>query len=984
MKRKIFAGSSVVLIAILLLAATTSAISRAQVNSDLTAPAPATGLLPDAQPDKLIAGQNPGLYYLDYGYYEFPPEQYPFTGAIRFFDWRELNPTNGGYRWNDLDSWINRRNDIGLKTAIFLQTYGGETSGDIRPMPDFVIKTPGSVIAATQTDNVTPLYTNYYRSARRNGDFDRAGADRTIYWETTGTGVSVVGDPPAGTSGWAAKLGGINNANGALLKTSEMVPAMPSFLNGTVTAKVSFMLHMQTTEDSHPNDKLIVEFQNSQGTLLSKLAEFTDAGTQNTWQNFTYDVSQWAHERSVRVVFKVETNATNPTTFYVDNVSLDIRHLIPKYWDTPYLDAYKTFIDALGEHLRNDDRVEFVAMGTGLFGENQPTQDNLDYVMNNAGLTSAMWIETVNKITDMYVAAFGGSPTQPPKMNLFTQYAPRFGPLSERKTITDYAVLKRVGLSANFLAPDWTFAYTADGTGMYDPLYQRDELVPIAFESYTMDLCNDVFIYWALLQGLDKHPDYLRADDKLVRNSDGSLTAAAPWFDWARRYLGKKTADTPSVWAAMWDHRNPTFLNCRPGGLQYTGGSQSGTYPELGNYAFYLYQDDALPGGRTVLATNDKGTDSRYARNPASPFNAWSEAGLGACPQGRILYNTGMFGPNYPCNKIPYDPKLPPLGGQDGTFYNMRDWTGEGKEAYVVRRTDQATGNPSMFFNIDNGYISGAGTTSVKITVKYFDIGSDTWSLKYDSNSGEKRAIGPGGLNYVQKGNTGQLKEVVFTITDGKFADRLANGRADFHIDSRNTSDQNDDGDEYIHFVDVAKLGTQEDPTPTPTATATPTRTPTPTVTPTATPSTGVVEGKAFHDANNNGVLDTGESGLPGAVLALKQAGAEVYTATSDATGLFRFSSVAPDQYQLVEKSPPPGYLHNTTYMLTFIINANQTLTGFNVGHSLAPTPTPTATATATPTATATATPTATATATPTATPELRKSYLPLILLNMP
>ena len=67
------------------------------------------------------------------------------------------------------------------------------------------------------------------------------------------------------------------------------------------------------------------------------------------------------------------TNDTDTTTFYVDNVFPMVRHLIPYYhgknWATtktsPYLDAYKTFIQALGDHLKNNSDMQFVAIGHG-------------------------------------------------------------------------------------------------------------------------------------------------------------------------------------------------------------------------------------------------------------------------------------------------------------------------------------------------------------------------------------------------------------------------------------------------------------------------------------------------------------------------------------------------------------------------------------------------------------------------------------------
>ena len=73
---------------------------------------------------------------------------------------------------------------------------------------------------------------------------------------------------------------------------------------------------------------------------------------------------------------------------------------------SPYLDAYRTFIQALGDHLRDNPDMQFVAIGTGVFSENQPIEDQYDYFMTGLGMTSAIWIEYVNAVTKAYVNAF--------------------------------------------------------------------------------------------------------------------------------------------------------------------------------------------------------------------------------------------------------------------------------------------------------------------------------------------------------------------------------------------------------------------------------------------------------------------------------------------------------------------------------------------------------------------------------------------------
>lgn len=131
-------------------------------------------------------------------------------------------------------------------------------------------------------------------------------------------------------------------------------------------------------------------------------------------------------------------------------------------------------------------------------------------------------------------------------------------------------------------------------------------------------------------------------------------------------------------------------------------------------------------------------------------------------------------------------------------------------------------------------------------------------------------------------------------------------------------------------------------PTRTPTNTPTPTATPTNTPTPTATPSVGTVQGIAFFDQNDNLLQDAGETGLAGAVMALKQGSTIASTATSNSTGAFAFGNIAPGAYTLVEQTAPAGYDLSTS-QTTFVVPANTTWSLF-VPHRLytPPTPTPT------------------------------------------
>jgi hypothetical protein len=251
-----------------------------------------------------------------------------------------------------------------------------------------------------------------------------------------------------------------------------------------------------------------------------------------------------------------------------------------------------------------------------------------------------------------------------------------------------------------------------------------------------------------------------------------------------------------------------------------------------------------------------------------------------------------------------------------------------------------------MFFRIDDGYMKGDGGKVFKanITVKYFDINTDKFSIKYDSGSGEKIA------GTVTKTGTKGYKTVTFTVNDAKFANRLTGG-ADFYLDSRDPDTGVSDGNEWLHMVEVEKLDSATEPTPTPT------------VTPTATPNTGAVQGIAFNDLNKNGKLDQGEPGVGGAMMSLGDLlnPNGKYFATSLGDGVYKFESVEPGQYTLKQKSPPPGFKPNTTFALIIPLQANTTFTtGTNIGFESDGT---------------------VATPTPTVTPVLsEKTYLPVLL----
>ncbi len=103
---------------------------------------------------------------------------------------------------------------------------------------------------------------------------------------------------------------------------------------------------------------------------------------------------------------------------------------------------------------------------------------------------------------------------------------------------------------------------------------------------------------------------------------------------------------------------------------------------------------------------------------------------------------------------------------------------------------------------------------------------------------------------------------------------------------------------------------------------------PTPTPTPTPTPSTGTIAGRVFHDMNENGVPDTGEPGIAAAHIRLLQGGSQLATFTTQASGWFTFTHLAPGLY-IVEETNPPGYEDTTWNVQPVQVRAGDTATVF-------------------------------------------------------
>ncbi len=297
---------------------------------------------------------------------------------------------------------------------------------------------------------------------------------------------------------------------------------------------------------------------------------------------------------------------------------------IPRYWHPLVLGEYHKFIQALGERYDGDPRVAWIEMGTGIFGEAKPA-DNEDWpCLLNAGLTAGVWMDTSMKILDYYAAAFQKTP-------VLYQFAPVYTPQGEsmvqRRDLTDYAAELGIGVKHNGLEPDTITAIVNDPNksyykaGQWDPFFSHWQNVPTAWESYASQKCLDPvtgaasagITMWCVYAGLNAHADYFVFDKALVTDP-----GRQSYLAFAQHYLGAEVDTTDSVWVALREHE-----------------PMSGDFfPPRGNYGMWLVQNDKAPGGRTTPVWN-KGpySEGRYTRrtnraggNPNVYFdvdNAW-------------------------------------------------------------------------------------------------------------------------------------------------------------------------------------------------------------------------------------------------------------------------------------------------------------------------------------------------------------------------
>ncbi|MCG2686242.1 hypothetical protein L6258_02655, partial [Candidatus Parcubacteria bacterium] len=244
----------------------------------------------------------------------------------------------------------------------------------------------------------------------------------------------------------------------------------------------------------------------------------------------------------------------------------------------------------------------------------------------------------------------------------------------------------------------------------------------------------------------------------------GWMDTYKEWFDnvayvrdgFVTDHLGKTVENTPDVWVAL---RDTTRRKTDPD--WYTSG-------KYGDFEYWLYR---VEDTRTYPGARDSNT-SDYI-------------------DGGNTYNIDLEGSE---TVVIGDA---PFESRQAYFGEYNSWNGP-PESLVTRRTDQARGNNFMSFIVDGNYPPKKdGRVGWKVSVRYFDRGTDQFWVDYTDSAGALQQS-----TKLTKGNSRVWKTAEFYLADAKFSERLQQNKVgggqlgvDFRLNAGN------DGNEIIHMV---------------------------------------------------------------------------------------------------------------------------------------------------------------------------------------
>lgn len=230
--------------------------------------------------------------------------------------WLDPSPNPPWYRWPYI-----RLNANSSRTLTIANTFPGE---------DF---TGYALVIASEGIKVTlqpppyphkvflPLTLKNYGgncyNGIQNGGFEEFVDGKPRYWTVSSADSYPLADGSWFASGhYGAYLGGYDWADD-VLRQYVYIPG------DALSANLTFSWYMRSQEPtSYPAyDFLYIRLRSSGGNLIATLDTLSNRSSRDAWQTATFDLSPYAGQ-SLRLSFETDTDVSNPTSFFVDDVSL--------------------------------------------------------------------------------------------------------------------------------------------------------------------------------------------------------------------------------------------------------------------------------------------------------------------------------------------------------------------------------------------------------------------------------------------------------------------------------------------------------------------------------------------------------------------------------------------------------------------------------------------------------------------------------------
>ena len=148
-----------------------------------------------------------------------------------------------------------------------------------------------------------------------HGDFE---AGLLPPWGTAGSTQVTTAHAHGGAH--SARLGGANNAMDELFAGVELQPDATSIT-------LSYWWYVESTDPDPQADLLTVLVGGPGGEVV--VETLTNSSPRDAWHQTTFDLSSYAGQQ-VGVMFHAETNQANPTSFYLDDVEVQVCGAAPR------------------------------------------------------------------------------------------------------------------------------------------------------------------------------------------------------------------------------------------------------------------------------------------------------------------------------------------------------------------------------------------------------------------------------------------------------------------------------------------------------------------------------------------------------------------------------------------------------------------------------------------------------------------------------